>query len=122
MKGFAASRLAVAGLACTASPLFAVGGQDSPPRSDEVPESVLEIERDYDANARNIVGRDHFPVFDDPELLSPEEAERVGAVRADDLIIGIEHDGEAKAYPVPILGVHELGNDTIGGIPVAVSW
>jgi len=68
------------------------------------------------------VSRDAFPVFDDPEMLSAEEAERDGVIYPRDPIIGVYYGGEAKAYPITIMGVHELGNDTIGGIPIAVSW
>ena len=68
------------------------------------------------------VPRDAFPVFDDPPMLSAGEAEREGFVFDRDAVIGVAHNGEAKAYPVSIMGVHELGNDTIGGVPIAVSW
>jgi hypothetical protein len=27
-----------------------------------------------------------------------------------------------KAYPIKTMGVHELANDTIAGIPLAVTW
>ena len=68
------------------------------------------------------VPRDAFPVFDDPEMLSAAEAERQDVIFDRDVIIGVAHNGEAKAYPITIMGVHELGNDTIGGVPIAVSW
>ena len=68
------------------------------------------------------VPRDAFPVFDDPRMLSAAEAEAGQFIFDRDIIIGVAHNGEAKAYPVTIMGVHELGNDTIGGVPVAVSW
>ena len=68
------------------------------------------------------VPRDAFPVFDDPEMLSAEAAERAGVVFDGAVVIGVAHNGEAKAYPVAVMGVHELGNDTLGGIPIAVSW
>ena len=68
------------------------------------------------------VPRDGFPVFDNPKMLSAEEAERDGVIYPRDPIIGVAHGGEAKAYPITIMGVHELGNDTIGGLPIAVSW
>ena len=55
-------------------------------------------------------------------MLSAADAERRGAIFERDVVIGITHAGEAKAYPVVIMGIHELGNDTIGGIPIAVSW
>ena len=68
------------------------------------------------------VPRDAFPVFDDPAMVSAEEAERRGLVFDRAAVIGVAHNGEAKAYPVAVMGVHELGNDTIGGVPIAVSW
>lgn len=68
------------------------------------------------------VPRDAFPVFDNPEMLSVEEAEKKGLIYDRDAVIGVAHNGEAKAYPITIMGVHELGNDTIGGEPITVSW
>ena len=68
------------------------------------------------------VPRDAFPVFDDPKMLSAAEAEKQGVIFDRDVVIGVAHNGEAKAYPITIMGVHELGNDTIGGVPIAVSW
>ncbi len=68
------------------------------------------------------VPRDAFPVFDDPPMVSAEEAETRRLVYDRDAVIGVAHGGEAKAYPVTMMGVHELGNDTIAGVPIAVSW
>lgn len=68
------------------------------------------------------VPRDAFPVFDDPTMLTAEVAEREGMIYPRDAVIGVHHGNEAKAYPITIMGVHELGNDTIDGIPIAVSW
>lgn len=68
------------------------------------------------------IGRDTFPVFDDPPLLTAAQADAQNAVRDDDAVIGIVHRGEARAYPIVIMGVHELGNDTIAGLPIAVTW
>lgn len=68
------------------------------------------------------VPRDSFPVFDNPVLLSVAEAEAKKIIFERDAVIGISIGGEAKAYPITIMGVHELGNDTIGGVPIAVSW
>lgn len=68
------------------------------------------------------VPRDAFPVFDNPEMVSAIEAEQKGVIFERDAIIGVAHNGEAKAYPITIMGVHELGNDTIGGEPIAVAW
>lgn len=68
------------------------------------------------------VPRDAFPVFGDPPTMSPAEAESEGLVYDRDPVIGVSINGEARAYPVTVLGVHELGNDTVGGVPITVEW
>lgn len=68
------------------------------------------------------MGRDAFPVFNNPRMLSAQEAEEKGLIFPRDAVIGVSHNGEAKAYPISVMGIHELGNDTIGGKPIAVSW
>ena len=68
------------------------------------------------------VPRDAFPVFDNPHMISPEEAEKRGIIFPKDAVIGVALGSEAKAYPVAVMGVHELGNDTISGIPIAIGW
>jgi hypothetical protein len=40
----------------------------------------------------------------------------------DDFVIGLVVDGDARAYPVRLLSLHEIVNDTVGGRPVAVTW
>ncbi len=65
--------------------------------------------------------RDAFPVFDNPVMLTAAEAEEQEIVFARDAVIGVQRNGEAKAYPIRVMGIHELGNDTIGGIPIAVT-
>ncbi|MBC8047622.1 MAG: DUF3179 domain-containing protein [Fimbriimonadaceae bacterium] len=37
-------------------------------------------------------------------------------------IIGIEIHGEAKAYPVELIGYHHQVEDTVGGVPVMVTY
>ena len=68
------------------------------------------------------VPRDAFPVFDDPEMVPAAKGEEMGVVFDRDPVIGVVLNGEAKAYPVTVMGVHELGNDTVGGVPITVEW
>ena len=62
------------------------------------------------------------------ETVTPEEVElgerneRIRMLVASDLVIGIEVNGVARAYPVRILNVHEVVNDRVGDVPVAVTW
>ena len=59
-----------------------------------------------------------------PEL---NQQERVPASDADwmvpeEVVFGVEIDGESVAYPVRILGHHELANDVVAGRPVALVY
>lgn len=63
--------------------------------------------------------RDGIPAIMEPRFLSPGEA---GFLAGDDLVLGLVVDGDARAYPLRILSWHELVNDTVGGVPVLVSW
>ena len=42
--------------------------------------------------------------------------------RSDEKILGIEINGDVRAYSVPMLSRHEIVNDIVGGIPIAVTW
>ncbi|MGI9597894.1 MAG: DUF3179 domain-containing (seleno)protein, partial [Acidimicrobiales bacterium] len=59
-----------------------------------------------------------------PELNQPA---RVAASTADwmtedELVLGVVIEGQAVAYPIRILGHHELANDEIAGIPVSMVY
>jgi hypothetical protein len=62
---------------------------------------------------------DGIPPIDDPKFLSP-----VGATFLADgePVLAVEIDGDARAYPLQIMTWHEIVNDEIGGVPVAVTY
>ncbi|MGH2722716.1 MAG: DUF3179 domain-containing protein [Actinomycetota bacterium] len=62
---------------------------------------------------------DGIPPIDDPKFVDPAE---VRWLVAQEPVISVELNGEAKAYPVRILMWHEIVNDTIGGEPVSVTY
>lgn len=66
--------------------------------------------------------RDWFTPFNHPLMLTADAAEDGGIVEAEDFVLGVALGGEARAYPIDIMAVHELGNDTLGGTPIAVTW
>ena len=39
-----------------------------------------------------------------------------------ELVMGVEINGESKAYPVGPLSWKEMVNDEVGGVPVLVTW
>ena len=79
-----------------------------------------DLEAEYDRTARRAAPRDRFPVLDSPKMTKAAEAGE--DVRDDEPVIGIAIRGEAKAYPLSVMGRHELANDTCGKVPIAVSW
>lgn len=62
---------------------------------------------------------DGIPAIDDPRFIRVEE---VTTLTDDEPVLSLEVEGEARAYPVGILIWHEIVNDTIAGIPVAVTY
>ena len=43
-------------------------------------------------------------------------------VRDGDRVLGVEINGESRAYPLMLLEVHEMVNDTLGGTPIAPNY
>jgi hypothetical protein len=62
---------------------------------------------------------DGIPSLDRPKMVRAGEADYLDA---GDLVFGIQIEGDARAYPLRILGWHEMMNDVVGGIPVALAY
>ncbi|MDA8597235.1 DUF3179 domain-containing protein [Candidatus Pacebacteria bacterium] len=62
--------------------------------------------------------KDGIPSIDKPTFTNAAEA----AYADDDMILGVVHNGVAKAYPISIMNWHEIVNDDFGGVPVAVTY
>jgi hypothetical protein len=67
-----------------------------------------------------ILPRDIIPSIDDPTFLDADEADSEYAPY--ELVIGVEINGDARAYSAPFLSRHEIVNDTVGGRAIAVTW
>jgi hypothetical protein len=76
-------------------------------------------EESYDREGMRAAAKDAFPVLDHPEMAAAEDAQ---AIDPDEPVIGLFLGGEARAYPISVMGGVELVNDTCGEVPVAVSW
>ena len=77
-------------------------------------------EADYDKGMRQVMEPDQFPVLHHPPMATVMEAGL--EIDGDEPVIGLFLGGEARAYPISVMGGVELVNDTCGEIPVAVSW
>ncbi len=67
-----------------------------------------------------LLPRDAIQAIDDPKFLSRDEADE--SYESQEMILGVEIDGDARAYSVPFLSSHEIVNDFVGGVPIAVTW
>ncbi len=77
--------------------------------------------RNYDdLEIITLLPRDAIPAIDDPQFLSASQADEEYA--PDELVIGVNYDGDARAYSIPYLSGREIVNDTVGGRKIAVTW
>ena len=60
---------------------------------------------------------DILPIYD-PKFVPASEA----GYSDTELVMGVEIDGQAKAYPVGLLNWREMVNDELAGIPILVTW
>ncbi|MFT7057872.1 MAG: hypothetical protein ACJASV_000372 [Pseudorhodobacter sp.] len=65
------------------------------------------------------VQKDGIPSLDNPTLVAAADA---SYMKGDDLIFGVSINGDTRAYPLRIMGWHEMFNETIGGVPVALAY
>ena len=75
---------------------------------------------DLNSRVKTIIPPDAIPSIDTPRFWDAEEASE--HYRDDERIIGIDLEGEQRAYSVPHLSSHEIVNDSLGGRPFSVTW
>lgn len=93
-------------------PLLAQGGDVELPKLDE-----LEGDR-----VHKLLPPDAIPSIDNPRFATVEQADDLGIMDDDEMVIGVVHQGIAKAYSVWYLDRHEIVNDKIGLTDFAVTW
>jgi hypothetical protein len=96
---------------------------------DESPPPGVEREFSTDFSQRSISfdevlsggpPKDGIPSIDDPQFVSVEEAD--AWLEDNEPVVRIEAGGVAKAYPLQVLTWHEIVNDTVGGVPITVTF
>lgn len=70
------------------------------------------------AEYRKLIARDVIVPVYEPRYVSPEEANLVDQ----ELVMGVEVNGEARAFPIGLIRSREIVNDTIGGVPLLITW
>ena len=67
-----------------------------------------------------VLGKDGIPAILSPQFISPSEA--MPQMGPSERVLGVSINGEHRAYPLNVLSRHEIVNDTVGGVPIAVTW
>src|SRR5919197_6246071 len=99
----------------------APGAGSSPPRLDLSTQRGRAVLAGFDP--RDLVAGaspESIPAIKRPRFESPSVATRL--LRPTDFVIGVDIDGDARAYPVKLLAFHEVVNDVVGGRPIVVTW
>ena len=63
--------------------------------------------------------RSPFVPLDNPVLLTAEEASYLAD---DELVLGLEWKGSARAYPIGMVTFHHIVNDTVEGTPLLITY
>lgn len=59
-------------------------------------------------------------VLDSPQTVTANQA--AGHITSNDLVMGMEINGESRAYPIGLMRRYEIANDTLGGEAIAVTF
>src|SRR5271154_5344294 len=59
-----------------------------------------------------------FHPYDSPAFASADAVK----VDSDDKVLAVKVGHEARAYPIRTMGYHHIVNDTVGGVPIAVTY
>lgn len=95
----------------------------------DMSDSILnpaELKHGIGKDAITSIDKPEFVKLDDPQMRewkrSRHEVFRSNPVSNNSPVIGVEINGEARAYPIVFLNSHELVNDVYGEAHVTVAW
>ena len=81
------------------------------------PEVVATVDGDP---VYRVLPPDAIRAIDEPAFLTGEAAD--AQMQTDEPVLGVEIDGEARAYSLWHLDTHEIVNDRVAGTAIAATW
>ena len=78
------------------------------------------VEEHRELELITLLGFDGIPAILSPTFVSAERAEEW--MDPSEPILGLSIDGDSRAYSIRMLSRHEIVNDVVGGLPLAVTW
>ena len=85
-----------------------------------IPDGAGGSESGREVELVTLLGLDAIPAILNPRHVSASDAEPW--MELDEQVLGLSINGEHRAYSVKMLSRHEIVNDVVGGVPVAVTW
>ena len=76
--------------------------------------------QDQELKIVTLLGFDAIEAILNPDFVTAREAE--DWMSSDEQVLGLSINGDHRAYSVPMLSRHEIVNDVVGGVPVAITW
>lgn len=67
-------------------------------------------------------GQDGIPSVDDPVFVSDFSNATLSYLKDNDLVVGVKVGDDVRAYPHPVLDWHEIVNDEIEALPLAITY
>ena len=113
--------VALAVVACSsafepaATPSGILGSEFTEPYEILTPSGAREIDPDEYREQTDV---DNIAPIYDPKIVSVDEVD----LFPEELVLGVEINGEARAYPHRLMQFREIANDVVGGVPILVSW
>jgi len=89
-------------------------GKGSP---DPVPTNVR-VDDQNEYHYSQLLPFDAIPPIYEPRFLPADRS----PLNEDELVIGVQIDGKAKAYPITVLRIREMVNDELSNWPILVTW
>ncbi len=116
--------LAVAGVLVTVSGPLRLGAQSQDPRpavaGGRLPiqgeGGIAASEQDFTGELVPVLERDSILALEQPPIVAAVDLERT------EPIVGVVVGAVARAYPLRVLAAHEVVNDTLGGVPIVVTY
>jgi hypothetical protein len=106
--------------ACATPPESSGNDGESPSRGDSGGDTAPTTAPDRDYRIVTLLPRDAIPAIDNPVFLSVAEAD--SEYDPEEQIIGVSFNGQSRAYSISLLSGHEIVNDEVGGVKIAVTW
>ena len=83
--------------------------------ADSTQRASVELREEY---LRKLLDLDDIVPIYEPRFVPVSEA----SISEKDFVMGLVINGEARAYDINILTLHEMINDTVAGVPILITW